>query len=373
MRFTITKQNLMEGLSGVLQVVPAKTTLPILSNILINAEASQIVISATDLNTGIQTAIKAEVHEPGAITVPARRFHEVVRELPEQPIDFAVEDYQITVQCGRGVFRLIGVDAEEFPAFPKVDEERKIEVKSEQFFRLVSKTAFAVSTDEMRAMLTGVYWKVESEHMTMVATDGHRLVKIQHDLESEASLPDDEPVGLIVPPKALTQAQRLLSHTETMTIHLSENFILFQGKDGLVYSRLIEGDYVNYDQVIPYANDKTIRLNRMELLKAARRVAVLADQLTHQITFKLQPNLIILSVNTPELGEAKEELAVEYNHEDMEIGYNALYLIDILNHVDDEYVLFKLSSPVTAGLVLPEEPREGEDHVSLIMPIRLSD
>lgn len=374
MHFVISKNNFVEGLSSVLQVIPAKSTLPILSNIKLVTEDGRIVISATDLNMGIQTTAQAEIIEAGQITIPAKRMGEIVRELPDQPIDFKVEGMHITIECSRGIYQMIGMDADEYPAFPEMTGGYELEIKSETFFRLVNNTIYAVSTDEMRPALNGVYWKLTDEQMIMVATDGHRLAKIERTIaEDDVKSATDAPGGIIIPPKPLTQASRLLSEFETFKILISHNFILFRAADFIIFSRLIEGDYVSYDQVIPLSNTNVLKVNRNNLLHAIKRVAILANQLTHQISFFVRPDLIQLAVNTPDLGEANEDVEAEYVGDDMDIGYNAQYLIDILNHIDSDYVLFKLGNSNAAAIIEPDGGFENEEFKNLIMPIRLSD
>lgn len=390
MHFTITKENFLEGLSSTLQIIPSKSTLPILTQIMIQAEENgKVTFSGSNLNIGIRVSAAAEVHETGVLTAPAKRLYEIIRALPNEPIDFHTSGAQIRLQCHRGFYQMIGIEADEFPSFPDASKQKKITVDAEQFSYLIGKTSYAVSTDEMRPMLNGVFWELYADGMVMVATDGHRLAKLRHqlapeeiiventeneqDVEDEKSEAEGSKIGVIVPPKALSLVHRLLRKHGEITVYFDENFILFTGDEDMIFSRLIEGDYVNYDQVIPYQNDKEVRTNRMDLLKAVRRVAILADELSHQIIFRVKPELVELSVNNPEKGEAREEIAAEYKGEELAFGYNAQYLIDILTHFDSDNVLFKLGDSIAAGLILPDPPQEDYDFLTLIMPIRLED
>ncbi len=375
MHFSINKKQFVDGLSSVLQIVPAKSTLPILSNIKIVTGEGKVHISATDLAMGIQTTAKAEIIEDGEITVPAKRLSEIIRELPkDSPINFLVKDYHIKIECSRGVFQLIGIDVKEFPSFPDVENAREIGLKTEHFFQMISNTVYAVSIDEMRPTLNGVYWKLTPEKMIMVATDGHRLAKVVHEYaEDEIITESEETMGVIVPPKALSQVNRLMSSFDSIEVSVSDNFIVFKAGDMVIFSRLIEGDYVNYDQVIPTTNDQILRVDRLALLSAVKRVSILANMLTHQINFFVRPDLIQMSVNTPDLGEADEDIEVEYMGEDMDIGYNAQYMIDILNHITTKMVKFNLGSSTAACIIVPDVVADTDEFTNLIMPIKISD
>ncbi len=375
MQISISQRSFADAISAVLQVVPTRTTLPILGNVLISAESNMLQISGTDLSVGIRTSVAADVQRPGTMTIPGRRLSEIVRALSEdKPIQLTVEGYQITIESGRTVFRLTGIDAEEYPNFPEIKGQQKVEMASDGFFRLVNKTAYSVSNDEMRPTLNGVYWKVQPEEMIMVATDGHRLSKISQKLQADdVSIKGTASIGVIIPPKALNFSQKLFSAQDRLTCYLDANFIIFQAGDSYLYSRLIEGTYVNYEQVIPASNSKILRINRNELGRSLRRVLIVADPLTHQVRFILNGDILKIHAENAELGEADEEVVAEFNEEEMHIAYNAQYLLDILNHIDDENVIFKLSSSVGAGLIIPEHPAQNEDHVCILMPIRLTE
>ena len=375
MHFIINRDAFVEGLTSVSQVVPVKSTLPILSNLKIQTGEGKIILSATDLNIGIETSAVAEILEPGAITIPAKRLNEIVRQLPNSPVEFTVSsDHQVVVKCKKSVFNLVGLSAEEYPKFPVFEKGKTIEIATDKFFRMVHMASFAVSTDEMRMQLNGIYWRVTPENLLMVSTDGHRLVKIiEHQDAENPIVTGDLNISVIVPPKALVYAGKLLINMERINISVDERFIILQVADFTIFSRLIDGKYVDFDQVIPVTNQHIVKVNRENLLNAVRRVAILSNQLTHQINFFLRPDLIQLAVNTPDLGQADDEVEVEYANEDMDIGYNAQYLIDMLSHLDTEYVFFELNSSTTAGLIKPEKNLEGETLTLLIMPIRLND
>jgi DNA polymerase III subunit beta len=252
MRFLITRDNLQQGLAAVGGSLPTRTTLPVLSNILIEADPDGVRLSGTDLDIAVSLRVPAEVEESGALTVPAKKLQELARELPELPAKVSAKGERLELLCGRAVFRINGMTAEEFPAFPKVDFGRSWKIKGQLLRTLIHRTAFAVSTEESRPILNGVLWQLGRTDMKMVATNGHRLARIT--IPANASgVPRSE---LIVPPKALAQVERLFSAEDEIEVARSENHLGFRSGGKEVYTRLIEGPYPNYEQVIPRDNDK---------------------------------------------------------------------------------------------------------------------
>jgi DNA polymerase-3 subunit beta len=367
MKLSITRENLQEGLGAVTATIPSKTTLPVLSNILVEAGDDRLELAGTDLDISVSLSVDAEVEEPGAITVPAKKLSDIARELEEAPVHLSADGDQIQLECGKSRFKLFGLSEDEFPSFPEVDFEESWQVSAGGLQELISRTAFAASTEESRPILNGVLWQLRSDHSTMVATNGHRLARMTLPLE-ETDAPEAD---LIVPPKALKQVERLFDEDEELRAARSENHLAFRSDDRVVYTRLIEGPYPNYEQVIPDDNDKEAVGNREALEKAIRRMAVIASDQTHRVRLIFGEDELGFRVQTPDLGEAEDEISVEYRDEELEIGFNANYLLEILRYMPDDDVRMSFQAPERAATF---EPAEGDvDYLCLVMPLRLLD
>lgn len=389
MKVTIEKDELLKGLQAVLDIVPSKTALPVLSNILIDADHGQSIrMSATDLDISAACTLSATVDNPGATTVPARKFSEIVRELPGEPLFLTAEEGRVTLQRqsgAEGTYAMMSVPAEDFPELPTEIDGPEIDFSdggenvphSEALSEMISKTIFAVSRDETRPVLNGVLWQIGDGRMTMVATDGHRLVKYSR---AQEGLPDDN-IEAIIPPRALNQVTKLMSGgIQLQKVQFGQSHVLFTLGDEdnagsiQVFSRLIEGPFVDYEQVIPQNNGKRLRVSNSHLLPAVRRVSILASAQTHQLRLGIKKNQLELSATSQEIGgEAREALSVDYDADEMTIGYNSTYLQDVLRRISCDEVLFELDSAVAAGIIRPGEQLEGEDYLCLLMPLRLND
>ncbi len=371
MKLTITREQLQEGLVAVAASVPAKTTLPILSNILLEATKDGIRLSGTDLDIAVSTTVSASVDQEGAITLPARKLVEIVRELPSAAMRLTASGEQrVTIECGRSRFRLLGLPREEFPAFPTVKFEGGWRTSSKELQKLIAHVAFAASTEESRPILNGVLWELRPERMRMVATNGHRLARMD--------VPTSETQGasqadLIVPPKALDQIRRLFDTDETVEIARSENHLGFRTSSTQIFTRLIEGPYPNYEQVIPRDNDKVATADRVALTAALRRMSIVASDQTHRIRMGFANGSCKLSVQTPDLGEAQEELNVSYEGDPLEIGFNAAYLLEILKYIPTDEVRMTFKAPERAATCEPVGWDDPASYLALVMPLRLVD
>ena len=324
MRFTIMRQNLHNALAAVSAAVPSKTTLPVLSNILFDAVEDGVRMSGTDLDVAVRVQVPAEVQEQGSLTAPGKKLQEITRELPDQPVEVATRGDQIELRCGRSHFKLNGLPADEFPALPEVDFEAGWGVRGADLHNLIQHTAFAVSTEESRPILNGVLWELRDGMMRMVATNGHRLARMSVPAASSSSPSTD----FIVPPAALQQVQRLFRGDDEIGVSRSGNHLGFRAGGTEVYTRLIEGSYPNYEQVIPKDNDKQAVVEKRALESAVRRMAVVASDQTHRIRLAFEDGRVHLNVLTPDLGEGHDELELQYQGEELEIGFNANYLLE---------------------------------------------
>jgi len=370
MRFTISREKLQEGLTAVTATIPAKTTLPVLANILVETTERGIRLSGTDLDIAVSTEVAADVEATGAITIPAKKLSEIARELPPSPVKIAAAGEQrVTLDCGRSHFKILGLPKDEFPSFPAVRFNESWRIRSGELQKLISHTSFAVSTEESRPILNGVLWELRPEMMRMVATNGHRLAKMELPIKTAAAPSSD----LIVPPKALEQVRRLFPEDEELEIARGENHLGFRSPFTSVFTRLIEGPYPPYDQVIPRDNNRIAVADRAALTSALRRMSVIASDQTHRIRLSFNSALVRFSVQTPDLGEATDELPIRFDGDPLDIGFNANYLLEILRYIPTEEVKLTFKAPERAATLEPEGWSDPASYLCLVMPLRLLD
>jgi len=365
MKVTITRENFQKGLSAVAATIPTRTTLPVLSNILVETVEDGLRVRGTDLDISVSVQTGAEVDREGAITLPAKKVADIARELPNEPVKLESEGGRVKLACGKSKFRLNSLPADEYPSFPEVPFGKGWSLRSGELQRLSAHTSFAVSGEETRPVLNGVLWQLRGDEMRMVATNGHRLAKMAVTLEAAAAEEED----LIVPPKGLQQVERLFDSDDELAIGRSDSHLGFKTDRIEVYTRLIEGPYPNYEQVLPKDNDKECVANRQELAAVIRRVAIVASDQTHRVRLSFGPERLALAVQTPDLGEAEDELAVDYSGAPLEIGFNAQYLLEVLRYIESDDVKIAMSAPERPATF---EPVGGEqDYLCLVMPLRL--
>ena len=367
MKLSISRDKLQKGLGAVSATIPARTTLPVLSNILVRVEGDSVQLCGTDLDISVRVTVDAEVEAEGAVTVPAKKFSEITRELEDAPVHLKADQDQIEITCGRSRFRLYGLPEGEFPSFPEVDFSESWKMSAAALQELISHTSFAASTEESRPILNGVLWQLRPDSTTMVATNGHRLAMMTKELR-EMGAPEAD---LIVPPKALGQVERLFDADEELEVAHSANHLAFRSDHRAVYTRLIEGPYPNYEQVIPKDNDKEAVASRGGLEAAIRRMAVVASDQTHRVRLHFEPGALKFRVQTPDLGEAEDSLAVDYDGEELEIGFNANYMLEVLRYMSGDDVKMTFKAPERAATF---QPAEGDsNYLCLVMPLRLLD
>ncbi len=368
MRFTITREKLQEGLAAVTPAVPGKTTLPVLANLLVQTTDKGIRISGTDLDIAVSTEVTADVEAVGAITIPARKLSEIARELPPAPVRIsATGDQRITLECGRSKFKLLGLPKSEFPSFPAVQFEKAVRIPSGDLQKLIQHTAFAASTEESRPILNGVLWELRADAMRMVATNGHRLAKM------EVPVSGGQKADLIIPPKALDQIRRLFAAEEELEVAQGENHLGFRSPFTSVFTRLIEGPYPGYEQVIPKDNDKYAILDKAAFTGALKRMSVVASDQTHRIRLSFNAGMLKFSVSTPDLGEAQDELPIRFEGDPLDIGFNAAYLLEILRYLPTDEVRMTFRAPERASTIEPEGWSDAAKYLCLLMPLRLVD
>jgi DNA polymerase-3 subunit beta len=369
MKFTIPRSELARLLSTVVSAVPTRSTLPILSNVLFDVADEKVTLVATDLDISIRTSGFAETEAKGTITVPARRIADVVRELPDEPVRAAIKDQKMTLECGRGTFRIQGMSADEFPKLPDGKGEKKIALPPPVLERMIRRTSYAVSTEETRQILTGVLVQVREGQVRLVATDGHRLAQSAF----RGAFREADAMDVVVPTKVLTLLARLLpEQSGEAVLSVAKNYAIFDLGETTLYTRLIEGTFPNYEQVIPKTTEKSVTVNREELIASLKRVSQLSDTMTRQVRLSLRRGAVELSVEAADIGEANDSIAADYRGEDFDAGYNAGYLLEVLKSMDTESATFRLNSAETAGVLVPEGDRKDEDLLCLVMPYRLA-
>jgi DNA polymerase-3 subunit beta len=370
MKFTITREKLHEGLQHVAASVPTKTTLPVLANILVEASKDGLRLSGTDLDISVSTTIPASVDQEGATTLPARKLVEIVRELPNAAIRMTSSGEQrATIECGKSKFKLLGLSRDEFPAFPSVKFEGGWKVAAKDLQKMIGHVAFAASTEESRPILNGVLWELRSDRMRMVATNGHRLARMDVPTSGQGGGQAD----LIIPPKALDQIRKLFDGEDEIEIGKSDNHLGFRSTTTQIYTRLIEGPYPNYEQVIPRENDKSLTADKAALAAALRRMSIVASDQTHRIRMAFTNGACKMSVQTPDLGEAQEELSVAYEGDSLEIGFNAAYMLEILKYMPTDEVRMTFKAPERAATCEPVGWDDPASFMTLVMPLRLVD
>jgi DNA polymerase-3 subunit beta len=379
MEFTIQQSDLSYALSTALASVPSKTTMPILYTVLLEAEQNELRITGTDLDLTTTITVPCTVKTPGRAAVQARHFADSVRKLPRDTVR-VTDDGQgrISVEYGKGKGKTAvpKQNDQDYPALPTLKTDAKAAIEGPALARLIARSAYAVSNDETRQMLNGVYVQAEGNQVSFVATDGHRLARATKN-------GDFEGLGrqaVIVPAKTILVLGRMAGEATSpveIAVSTQRNHVAFRlhigQNDVTVYSRLLEGPFPNYEQVIPKANPKSLVVSRLALREALDRVATHSDNITHQVRFGVAPDEVRLSVNTADVGAGEETVEATYAGEELEVGYNANYLLDILKTIETENVRFRLNTAISAGIVVPEGELSDttEDILCLIMPLRL--
>jgi DNA polymerase-3 subunit beta len=369
MNLTISKEQMINGLQAVQNVVSNRTTLPILSNVLMRADGQRLSLTATDLDVTISCAVEAKVTKPGASTVPVKKLFGIVRELSNLEIDIEVDDKNnCTVRSGASFYKINGLSADEFPPLPTFKEDKKVVLSQETVRGMMKKTSFAISTDESRYVLNGIFLSLKDHKMTMVATDGRRLALV----DEEVDVSEKSQGEFIVPAKTVAELNRLLQEKGEVEIRYAENQASFTLKDEkgssvLIVSKLVEGNYPNYRQVIPAETKERVALVREEFLHALRRAEIMTSEKSNSVKMNFGKNKLEITANSPEVGEAKETLAINYKGPEMAIAFNPKYLIDPLNALVNDEVFIELIDELSPGVLKINGP-----FLYVVMPMRLS-
>ncbi len=373
MKFTVSSADLLRALSTAGGAVPSKSTLPILECVLFERQDDALKIAATDLEISIVQTLPVSFEQNGTdarqrIAVPAKRLTDTLRALPDLPVTVATDgEFNVELTTDQGRYKMVGYDGGDYPALPNLEDAKTVTAEGAVVKRAIDKTGFAASKDALRPAMMGVLFQIRPERATVVATDGHRLVKLMAD-----GITSEEPIDVIVPEKALALAGKAAGDG-TCTIRVGAGYVGFDFGTTQVIGRLIEESYPNYEAVIPVENEKRLTVGREAMLAAVRRVALYSSSMTHQIRLALESDALTVSAEDIErASEAKERVLCDYDADAMEIGFNSQYLQEVLSNVDGEDAVFEFSSPNRAGVVSPAEPVEGEELLMLIMPVMLN-
>lgn len=373
MKFTASSAELLRALTTANGAVPSKSTLPILECILFEQDGDALCLSATDLEISIVQNLPVQFETNGTdekkrIAVPARRLLDTLRALPDLPIQFTSDEtFSVTLRTDQGIYKMVGHDGADYPAIPELGDAQFIETDGKFLRRAIQKTSFAVSKDALRPAMMGIYFQIEQDKGRTVATDGHRLVRL-----TLKEMTSTEPLNFIVPEKAMALASRVASDGPCR-ITVDGGYAGFDFGPAIVLARLIDEAYPNYEAVIPVENDRRLTISRDALLATVKRVGLYSSSMTHQIRLSLHTDHVEVSAEDIERSsEAHETVLCEYDGPEMVIGFNSVYLNEVLNNVDSEDVVFEFSSPNRAGVVTPQDQEEQEDILMLIMPVMLN-
>ena len=364
MKFNTTKDVLLKGIQGVQTAISAKSSLPILSNILIEATNEHIILTTTDLDIGMVSKLQIKPSVVGAITIPAKKFSDIIKELPDgEAISISVKkNNMVNIECEKSAFKIMGLPKEEFPQLPEFKDKESITLQQAKLKKMLNMTIFAVSRDEARYVLNGVLFVIKPTYIRLVATDGRRLAMV----EEKMQLPKTLERKFIVPTKAINELGKILNEEGEVKIFFSENQIFCEVGQTRLISRLIEGEFPNYEQVIPKETKDKLGVSRDKFLAAVKRVALFTNADSMAVKIELSKDKMVVSKSAPYLGEARVELDADYKGKEMAIGFNPDYLADLLKNTDQETISFELSDPDKPGAV-----RIGSEYVYVVLPMQL--
>ena len=364
MKLSVSKEKLLSGLQTVQNVVSTRTTLPILSNVLLEAENGQLRMTTTDLDVGMRGSVEAQVDKPGATTLPARRLAGIIHALPSAEIQIEVDSKNVaSIRCGPSFFKIHGLPQEEFPPLPKFEGAKTFTIRQKDLKDGLRKTSYAISTDETRYVLNGILFSFKDNKLTLVATDGRRLGLVDIELE----FPRSHEIDIILPTKAVTELQRLVAEDGDVKMSVSENQVAFEVDGKLLVSKLIEGNYPNYRQVIPPEAKERITLERETFLNSVHRVSLLSSEKSNSVKLVFSKNNIDITANTPEVGEARESLTVNYKGREFSIAFNPDFLMAPLRNLSNDEVFLDLIDEMSPGVIKVQSP-----FLYVLMPMRVS-
>jgi DNA polymerase III subunit beta len=363
-KFLVTKERILDGLQRVQNIVSTRTTLPILSNVLLQAGKDGLSLTTTDLDVGVRCTVEAEVSQAGATSLPARKLFSILKEVAAAEIEVEVDDRNAaSIRCGTSFYKIMGLPEDEFPRFPQANDAKTLNIEQAALRDMLKKTAYAASSDETRYVLNGVYMSFKGDKLTVVATDGRRLALVEREIEVRKGAESE----LILPSKAVAELQRLLGDKDEVHLSVGENQIVCNLGGTTLVSKLIEGTYPNFRQVIPAEAKERIQLERETLLAALHRASILASEKSQSVKLSYTKNTLTITATTPEVGEAKETLSINYKGKELTIAFNPQYLMDPLRNLDADEVFMELTDELSPGVIKINAP-----FLYVLMPMRLS-
>lgn len=371
MKFVVSSSVLLKQLSAINGVVSTNPIVPILENFLLALEGNLLTVTASDLQTVMITEIEVESNEKGAIAIPAKLLLDTLRGLPEQPITLQVnaETFGTEIISDNGRYKLSGENPIDFPKTPSVNRGQSVDLSSSALGAAIANTLFATSTDDLRPAMTGVFVQMGTENATFVATDGHRLVRYRR-----TDIRSDVDTSMIIQRKALNLLKSCLPSDDVpVKAEFTASNAFFSFGNIRMICRLIDERFPDYENAIPSNNPNSLTINRMDILSSLRRISIYSNRTTHQVRLKMSLNDLVVSAEDLDYSnEANERLMCEYNGDEMEIGFNAKFLIEVLGNLTSKTITFELSAPNRAGLIIPLDQEENEDILMLVMPVMLN-
>lgn len=373
MKIQIDKKEFLNLLSRTQNIVEKRNTMPILVNVLIEAQDDRLKVFATDLEVSLTDEIKVEVYQAGKVAVNAKNLHDIIKELPEGPISLSKkENNWLEIKQNKSVFNIVGISADEYPVFPTYTSNDFIKVEAKTLYEMIEKTIYSVSNDETRYHLNGVFFEKVNhngqQNYRMVATDGHRLSlvdRVVDDVNGD-KLPS---AGVIIPRKGLHEVRKILEPAQGyVEMAFEGSQLVVRSQSTVLMVRLIEGKYPNYQKLIPPTLNFKMTAKKESLLSTLKRVSLLSNQKSKGVTLSLDKGQLEISSNNPDLGDAKEEIEVQYDGEPMKIGFNARYILDILGTIGDELVSIELSGQLSPGII---RPAHDSSYTCVVMPMRI--
>lgn len=371
MKFIVSSSYLLKQLSAINGVITTNPVVPILENFLFEINDGTLSVTASDLQTSMMTELEVEAKEDGSIAIPAKILLETLRNLPEQPVTFSIDDstYSIEINSDNGRYKLAGENATDFPKVPAVSDGYSVQLSSDVLARALNNTIFATSNDELRPAMTGVFVKLDETNTTFVATDSHRLIRYRR-----VDVASDMGHNMIIPRKALNLLKTTLPQENTsVSIEFNAANAFFDFNNVKMICRLIDERYPDYENVIPVDNNNIMSIGKGELLGSLKRIAIYANKSTYQVRLKLTGSELQISAEDLDFSnEANERLSCEHDGEDIEIGFNAKFLIEMLGNIEADKITLRLSAPNRAGILIPDDKDENEDILMLVMPVMLN-
>lgn len=371
MKFVVSSSAILKQLNSISGVIPTNPLVPILENFLFEVDKTSLKVTASDLQTTMITEMEVEGKDKGSIAVPAKILVDTLKNLPEQPVTFNVDEntYSIELRSDNGTYRLAGENATDFPKVPAMKSGTRVEITADILQKALSSTIFATSTEDVRLAMTGVYFQLNETHANFVSTDGHRLVRYRR-----IDVATDNPTAIIIPRKALAHLRGSIPSDKTMVqMEFNQSNAFFKYDRTQLICRLIEERFPDYENVIPMENPNKLTINRLDLLSCLRRIQIYANKTTHQVRLRITGSHLQVSAEDLDFSnEATEMLVCEYEGEDMEIGFNAKLLVEMLGNLDKDMITLNMSMPNKAGIIIPLDKNKDEDILMLVMPVMLN-